>query len=344
MLVIRPVNMNDLEPVLGLANLTSFGLTTLPRDRQLLESRIGDSLRAFEHLAHERPRGETYLFVLEDLDAARVVGTCGIVTKTGGFEPFYAYRIETSIHESKMLKVRKEIRTLHLVMEHNGPCEIGSLFLHPDYRKDGNGRTLSLARFLFIAEHPGSFDPRVIAEMRGVIDEHGRSAFWDALGRHFFDISFPKADYLSIVNKEFIGDLMPRHPIYIPLLPEEAQQVIGRVHQDTAAALRILEKEGFKSSGMVDIFEAGPIVICPRDEIRAVRQSRTMKVAQVIDPAPGGVTCVLSNAKAGFRACRGTVQISREGVSIGRDVADALEVGVGDAVRYVTMRVEDTAS
>ena len=49
----------------------------------------------------------------------------------------------------------------------------------------------------------------MIAEMRGVIDDQGRSAFWDAVGKHFFEIDFPKADYLSMVNKKFIADLMP---------------------------------------------------------------------------------------------------------------------------------------
>ena len=61
--------------------------------------------------------------------------------------------IETSTIHSYLLKVHKEAKTLHLVQEHNGPCEIGSLFLHPDYRKGGNGWLLSLVRFLFMAEH-----------------------------------------------------------------------------------------------------------------------------------------------------------------------------------------------
>ena len=89
------------------------------------------------------------------------------------------------------------------------PARDRQLFLSPDYRKDDNGRLLSLARFLFMAEHIEYFDPIVIAEMRGVVDDHGHSPFWDAVGQHFFDIDFPKADYLSMVNKHFIAELMP---------------------------------------------------------------------------------------------------------------------------------------
>src|SRR5450755_2441544 len=124
MVVIRPITLADLDALEELANFTGFGLTTLPKDAGLLRKRIRDSLRGFEKLGDEDPpRGETYLFVLEDLSNGKVVGTSGIVSKVGGFEPFYSYRIESSIHESKQLNVRKEIRTLHLVEDHDGPCE-----------------------------------------------------------------------------------------------------------------------------------------------------------------------------------------------------------------------------
>ncbi len=338
--VIRPVTSRDLEPLLALAHLTTFGLTTLPRDRNLLDRRIRDSVRGFEQVEDAEPRGQSYLFVLEDTDTGGVVGTCGVVSKVGGFEPFYVYRIETTVHESKMLEVRKEIQALHLVTEHDGPCEIGSLFLHPDFRRGGNGRLLSLCRFLFMADHPDHFAPAVVAEMRGVIDEHGHSDFWDALGRHFFDIEFPKADYLSIVNKEFIGDLMPRHPIYIPLLPPAAREVIAQVHPATVPARRLLESEGFEFAGMVDIFEAGPLLRCPRDRIRTVAASRCAEVAAVEERLTGGADRLIANRTWDFRACRGTVVVDGEAVRLERRVADALGVHLGDSVRFVAPRAD----
>src|SRR5271155_643465 len=289
MVVIRPITLEDLAAIESLTEFTGFGLTTLPKDENLLRRRIRDSQRGFANMSdQDAPGGETYLFVMQDLETGKVVGTCGIVSKVGGFEPFYAYRVETSIVESRLLNIRKEIRTLHLVEQHDGPCEIGSLFLSPDHRKDNNGRLLSLSRFLFMAEHIEYFDPIVIAEMRGVVDDHGHSPFWDAVGHHFFDIDFPKADYLSMVNKKFIADLMPKHPIYIPLLPKEAQHVIGQVHPETAPALKMLEDESFKRSGMVDIFEAGPVVRCPLKEIRSIRHSTRGVVEAVIATPPAG--------------------------------------------------------
>src|SRR5687768_18577669 len=100
-----------------------------------------------------------------------------------------------------------------------------------------------------------------------------------------------------MVNKKFIADLMPTHPIYIPLLPKEAQEVIGKVHEQTIPAMRMLEGEGFKFAGMVDIFEAGPVVTCARDEIRTVRSSVRAKVAEITDEALNGEDWLIANAR-----------------------------------------------
>src|SRR4051812_18666317 len=324
MLVFRPITPDDLPQLSELAAVAGIGLTTLPKDPQLLENRINESRRSFERLAlsakaaakagadiagaSERPGGEVYLFVLEDLHTGKIVGTSAIVSKVGGFEPFYAYKIETSVAESDVLNVKKEIRYLKLVTDHNGPCEIGSLFLAPEYRKEGNGRFLSLARFLFIAERPRRFDPTVIAEMRGLVDNSGRSPFWECLGRVFFDTDFPNADYLSMVNKKFIADLMPTHPIYIPLLPKEAQEAIGQVQEETRPAVKIVEEEGFIRSGMVDIFDAGPILTAKRDSIRTVKESSKGAIVEITDPPSLGTEVyMVGTIKPEFRAAKGNI-------------------------------------
>jgi arginine N-succinyltransferase len=338
MLVLRPVSLKDLDALLELTRSTGYGLTTLPADPQFLRKRILKSQRSFEGMG-EQPSGEAFLLVLEDTDTGKVIGTSGMVSKVGGFEPFYAFRIETTLHESKQLAERKEIPVLHLVAEHNGPCEIGSLFLAPQRRGGHTGRLLSLARFLFMADHEQCFDPLVLAEMRGVVDESGRSAFWDAVGKHFFDIDYPRADYLSVINKRFIADLMPKHPIYITLLPPEARAVIGLVHEQTRPALRMLETEGFAWTGMVDMFDAGPTITCPLKDIRVVRESRKVPVSEVVAEGLGGEEQLITNARAEFRACTGPVETAPDGgVRITAECAKALGVKVGDAVRFAPLR------
>ena len=339
MFFIRPVTPGDLDALHELTGLTGYGLTTLPKDTDFLRRRIAKSCRSFAAMGEQQPAGESYLFVMEDAATGKVVGTSGVVSKVGGFDPFYVFRIETSVHQSEFLGVRKEIKTLHLVAEHNGPSEIGSLFLSPDFRAGGNGRLLSLARFLFMAEFADCFDPMVIAEMRGVVDDQGRSPFWDAVGRHFFDIDYSRADYLSVINKRFIADLMPKHPIYITLLPPEARAVIGLVHEQTRPALRMLECEGFAWTGMVDMFDAGPIVTCALKDIRVVRESRKAVVAEVVQGEVGGEPQLVTNARADFRAVAAPLGLSKDGtVHLPSDAAAALGVNAGDAVRFAPLR------
>ena len=337
--IIRPVQRNDLDGLLALAQHTTYGLTTLPRDKALLERRIRQSIRAFDTDADEPPAGERYLMVMENTDTQQLVGTCGVASKVGGFDPFYLYQLQTSVHESKSLGLRKEIRTLNLIAQHDGPCEIGSLFLDPQARQPSLGRTLSLARFLLMAQLPQRFERMVVAEMRGVIDERGGSPFWDALGRHFFDLDLPTADYLSVVNKKFIAELMPQYPVYVPLLPKAAQAVIGQVHDHTAPALRILEQEGFERTDCVDIFEAGPLVQCPRDEIRAVRDSQAARLQAVTDDPIDADPQVLATAAPDFRACRTPLSHDQAGgVTVPRATAEALDLKVGDPVWCVSLR------
>jgi arginine N-succinyltransferase len=335
---IRPASLADLEQLTELAGQAGVGLTTLPKDRDLLARRIQKSVRSFERIP-DRPGGESYLFVMQDQGTGRVVGASGIVSKVGGFEPFYAFQINEEVHHCDFLKVRTAVPYLQLVREHDGPAEIGSLFLHPDYRKKDNGRVLQLVRFLFLAEYPAAFESMVVSELRGVIDETtGRSPFWEAVGRHFFDIDFPRADYLSVVNKKFIADLMPTHSIYIPLLPASAQQVIGKAHEGSRPAQKNLEAEGFRFCGQVDIFDAGPCVCCGRDDIRTVRESRVGVVREVTEQPIESPTFIVGTRGGEFRAAAGPLEVTDDGVRIDSALARVLRVGVGAAVRLAPLR------
>lgn len=338
-MLIRPVEERDLDQLHELAQMTKYGLTTLPKDRAVFEKRVRQSRRAFDDLNDADPQGQLYLFVMEDTALQKVVGTCGIVSKVGGFKPFYAFRLETEVQESKTLGSKHEHRVLHLFKNHDGPTEIGSLFLHPEYRGGGNGRVLSLSRFLFIAEYPKLFEQEVIAEMRGVVDETGNSPFWEALGIHFFGIDFPNADMLSLINKDFIEELIPRHPVYLDLLSPEAQASVAEVHPNTVPARRLLESEGFAYDNMVDIFEAGPVLHCLQSEIRTVKQSDTLTVTG-IEPEMGNdsVIAIVSAKDGFFRASGGKIAQSSDGLVLDSHLAADLQVSVGDSVRFAPLK------
>ncbi|QDV69740.1 Arginine N-succinyltransferase subunit beta [Rosistilla carotiformis] len=303
--VVRAATLDDWEPLFDLIERSGFGLTSLRLTKAQLHERLEWSHFAFTRKS-ERPGGEPYVFVMEDLATGALVGTSCIFAKTGGYEPFYAYEVVTEAKASEELDVRASVRTLQLKRIHDGPTEIGSLFLLPEFRGQGRGSLLSIARFSMIAQRPGRFASEVIAEMRGVSDAQGHSPFWEAVGRHFFHVDFPVADALSTVSKKFIEDLMPQHPIYWDLLPAPVCAVIGQVHDQTRPAQTMLQREGFASRGLVDIFDAGPILHSPRDAIRSVASCRNPSVRTGDVPADAKRQIVTTSA-ARFRAVHSQV-------------------------------------
>lgn len=338
MFALRPVRETDLARLASLARSTGGGITTLPPNEEFLASRIDDSLAAFRRRV-TRPGGEFYLFGLEEIATGEIVGVSGIASRVGGFEPWYSYQIKRERFAHAPLRFEREIPVLHLRREHRGPSEICSLFLRPDLRRTGVGRLLSLGRFLFMGAFPKRFTETVIAEMRGYIDQTGKSPFWEAVARHFYPFDFYRADVLSgLGDKEFIADLNPRHPLYIPLLAPDVQAVIGRVHHDTEPALALLLAEGFKRSGEVDIFDAGPLLETRVAELRCVSSSRRARIRSAAATAPTSAQ-LLANGSLDFRACLGGVVPHDDGtVSIDRKTAAALELDAGDDLWLTSAR------
>ena len=347
MFFVRPIARDDLPAVFALTERTGTGLTSLPADRERLAARIDRSLASFSTTAMRAD--ECYVFVLVDGDDERVVGICAIEAAVGLTEPWYNYHVGTLVHASRALDVYTVAPTLFLSNDHTGSSELCSLFLDHAFRRGSNGALLAKSRFAFISEHPARFADKVIAEMRGRLDAEGRSPFWEGLGRHFFAMEYSTADYLTgIGQKAFIAELMPRHPVYANLLPESARTAIGEVHVDTEPARRLLEEEGFRYEGYVDIFDAGPTLECFRDDIRAVRRSDVFAVVLGdADPVPDtpadSVRWLVSNRKfADFRAIV---------VAAPRRIADRfpllpyaagrLGVDEGDLVRAVALKPRD---
>ncbi|SET77403.1 arginine N-succinyltransferase [Thalassotalea agarivorans] len=338
MIIIRPIRANDYSDLENIAVESGHGFTSLPVNEELLRNRIAASEASFAKNV-TKPGTESYLFVMEDTKTNKVVGTSGIEASVGLTDAFYHYHLGKVVHSSRELNIYKSVDTLTLCNDYTGVTEICTLFLNKSHRKNNNGRLLSRFRFLFMAQHQKRFADRVIAEMRGVSDDQGRSPFWDWLQDHFFSIDFPTADYLTgIGKKQFIAELMPKYPIYVNLLSDAAQAVINKVHKNTVPALKLLQGEGFSRGGYVDIFDAGPTVEAKLDDIRTVKQSDACQV--IIDEVDEqSQQFLICNTKVkDFRATAAPL-LHRETanqVVISQQVADALGVEKDDWVRIVS--------
>ncbi|MCA9127610.1 MAG: arginine N-succinyltransferase [Planctomycetales bacterium] len=339
--LVRAVRTDDLDELWTLITQATYGLTTLQIDKEQLSERVENSVFAFGRKT-EKASGEPYVFVMEDTSIGRLVGLSCIFSKTGGYQPFYSYRRVRENNYCKALDRAQEVEFLQLEKIHDGPTEIGSLFLLPSYRAQGRGRLLSLSRFAFIAAHPKRFDELIIAEMRGPMDDAGECLFWEAVGRHFFQMDFPQADSLSTINKRFIEDLMPKHPIYTCLLPEAAREALGDVHVHTRPALTMLLDEGFEKCDWIDIFDGGPVVRCEREKIDAVRRTRSLTVRAIGKSEETAVeTKILISFARSFSAIIGPVSEGTDGTAcISELVAATLQLRVGDKIYVLALKPE----
>ena len=329
--VVRAVRIDDVDALFELTRQADHGLTSLLIDRIRLHERVERSVFAFNRRS-ERPAGEPYVLVMEELSSSRLIGLSGVLAKTGGYEPLYAYRRVKSVRVCSQLGVEHTLESLHLQRIHDGPSEIGSLFLLPEYRGKGRGRLLSLSRFALLAQRPQRFSDRVIAQMRGVSDSEGNSPFWEALGRKFYCCDFPLADAMSTISKTFIEQLNPEYPIYLPLLSAEARATIGSVHPETEPALALLKAEGFQETDLIDIFDGGPTVECAVSKLSAVQRCRPGTIAAVERTLDEPMQ-ILASMFGGFAAVLAPLGLDEAGnYIIETSTALALGVKVGDQI------------
>ncbi|MFT6924962.1 MAG: arginine N-succinyltransferase [Psychromonas sp.] len=337
MMFIRPIHREDKQALLQLAAKTGSGFTSLPHNENHLEQRIERMINTWEGTSPLSKQG--YLFALVDSETHTLVGVSGVEVAIGLNDPWYDFHVGTQVHASKELGIYRQMKKLSLSNDHTGNSELCTLFLDPDYRMDKNGQLLSKSRLLFIAAFKDKFSKRIIAEMRGVSDQDGRSPFWESLGRHFFTLEFDQADYLTgIGKKSFIAELMPKHAFYVDFLTEAAQKVIADVHPNTQPARRILESEGMRYEGYVDIFDAGPTLEAYTEDLRIVRKSRLREVCISEAALSGDQTLLMGNEKyQNFRAIIGNPMIDATQIYLTKTQAEALSVINGEPLRVVPL-------
>jgi arginine N-succinyltransferase len=338
---IRPIKTQDFEGFKQIAIASGPGFTSLPVDDDRLQQKIERSEQSFISDI-VRPSDESYLFVLELLPGegsseGELVGTTGIEAGVGLSVPLYHYHISTVVHHSPQLDIYKPARVLTLCNDYTGATEICTLFLHKQHRVGLNGRFLSRVRFLFMADYRERFSELVIAEMRGSAGKNDVSPFWKWLEEHFFGIDFPTADRLiGIGQKDFVAQLMPKYPIYLNLLSKEAQSVVAQVHEFTKPALRLLQKEGFKHKGYIDLFDAGPTVEAYLDEVATVKNSQRCQV-QIGQPAQGNPVAITNRKLVNFRAVYteySELDLEHSKLIISEETAEQIDVHSGDLVRF----------
>ena len=337
--VIRPANMDDLQPIYEMAKRTGGGFTNLPPDKKALSAKLERSAAGFDRVGDD-VADDLYVFVLQNSVTGEVRGTCQIFGKVGQRWPFYSYRIGALTQHSVELERTFRADILNLSTDLEGTTEVGGLFLHPGERAGGLGMLIARSRYLFIRNHRERFADRTIAELRGVIDEAGGSPFWDGVAGRFFGMSFQEADEFNAkFGNQFIADLMPKHPVYIAMLQDSAKTVIGVPHPSGRAAMRMLENEGFAWENYVDIFDGGPTMTARTDQIRSIREAKDATVASISDALgdhkKGDKKLITVGRLHHFAAAYGWIDDQGDEVVIDEGSARALRISAGDEITYV---------
>jgi arginine N-succinyltransferase len=324
----------DEEQILAIAR--HLNTVNLPDQREGVQQILAHSQKSFTG-AIKDPKRRQYVFVLVDREKELIIGTSMIFGQLGRRDAPYIYLdVIDEERYSETLDKHFKHTALSIGYSYSGPTEIGGLVLHPDYRQvpERLGTFLSYVRFLFLKMHRDWFRDEVLAELLPPLEKDGTSHLWDALGRHFTDMTYAEADKLSRRNKEFIRGLFPEGTIYASLLPKQAQDVIGKVGAQTRGVEKLLRRIGFRYAERVDPFDGGPHFTAMTDEITLVKDSRRLRVEAVL---PHGTRakrrCLIAIEPAlspWFRAVLGSFEpIDDDACAIDESAAAGLDVTPG---------------
>jgi arginine N-succinyltransferase len=339
-LILRPVAESDLDAIVALAQ--QLDSMNLPSDREFLAQRVQASLRSFAGRQADWRIG-VYVFVLEDTAAGRAVGTSTIIAKQGrpGM-PYFWCAVTSEERRSEELGKRFVHTKLQLMSTEDGPTEVGGLILDPQYRRHPErcGKALSIVRFAYISLHPDRFEREVIAEMLSPFEAPGKNLLWDGFGARFTGLAYREADHLSSRTKQFIADLFPRDPVYATLFPKQVQAVIGQPNETAKAAVRILEKIGFRYLSQVDPFDGGPYYGASREAISSVRERRALVlpglIGEPVAPMQGPLALLAAEGSEGFRAT--VVPLDETGAPfVSKQCRETLGVRAGDRVHVTPL-------
>ncbi|MEH6437200.1 arginine N-succinyltransferase [Massilia sp. DD77] len=337
MYVVRPVEVADIGALEAMAAASMPGVHTLPRTREGIHAFVERSIASFA--AHvDIPSEESYLFVLEDLRTREVVGTAAIHASAGSNGTYFAFRNDVIQQVSRDLNISHSVHALTLCSELTAYSQLSGFYLRNRDTAGLEAALLSRARLLFAVLAPHRFGDRFFVPLAGRLDADGQSAFWNALGRMFFKMDFLDAERVigGARNRTLIVELMPHYPVYVPLLPGDAQAAMGQIHPSGQLAFNLLTQEGFEADEYIDIFDGGPILQAHKGSLRSFSGSQVRRV-ETAGPAGAPealVNYAVASTEQHFRAVTVAcppVETSQV-VCLPREAQQALGVTQGDNV------------
>lgn len=344
MILLREIQEKDLDALERFAQIPGF--INLPNDRELLKEKITRSVESFKDKLSNKHEGK-FIFVAEDVESKRVLGTSMIASQHGTPEsPHFYFEVASEEKFSETINTGFIHGTLKLKYDTNGPSEIGGLVLDPDQRNSESrvGRQISFIRFLYLGLNKPKFKKKLLAELLPPLNKKGLSPLWEAVGRRFTNMDYWEADQLCQKNKEFIFSLFPTGKIYTTFLPAEARNALGKVGKETEPVLHMLKKIGFTYKNQVDPFDGGPHLWSNVDDILPIKKIGTYMFESCDSKKDGavgenGLLCRVQQTPGTFRACHVQAKFENQKINVvGQDpkaLEQALGVRIGENVVFM---------
>ncbi len=125
---------------------------------------------------------------------------------------------------------------------------------------------------------------------------------------------------------------MPKHPIYTELLDKEAQDILGKPHENSRPAMELLESQGFHYTNHIDIFDGGPSIETRISNVEVVKNAVPKKVAIGTMATGGEKALVGAIGLSNFVCVQAEVNLDNEEVSLPAETLQSLGVEAGDTV------------
>jgi arginine N-succinyltransferase len=338
MFVVRPVEPGDIGALEALSAQPMPGVHTLARTREKLTASVERSIASFA--AHvDIPSEESYMFVLENGPGGEIVGTAAIHASAGSNGTYFAFRNDVIQQVSRDLNISHSVHALTLCSELTAYSQLSGFYVRESDNAGIEAALLSRARLLFSVLAPHRFGDRFFVPLAGQTSSDGQSPFWNALGRKFFKMDFLDAERVigGARNRTLIVELMPHYPVYVPLLPGDAQAAMGQIHPSGQLAFNLLTQEGFEADEYIDIFDGGPILLAHKNALRSFSGSMVRRVASA-GRRPGTPDALVNYAVAASEQQFRAVTVACPPVDTSDEIClppaalQALQVAPGDNV------------
>ncbi len=100
--------------------------------------------------------------------------------------------------------------------------------------------------------------------------------------------------------------------------------------------MRMLESEGFRYDGYIDIFDGGPSMAAPIDQVRTVREARSLTFTGTNGSDNGLRMMVASGRLDGFACCYGRVLAQPDDTAT-LDAASAELLGIAPGQSFLAV-------